>query len=292
MGRNVMSGPQYVWPPDAPDREYPSVTTILSEVAKPAIPYWAAKKVAEFAIDNLEAWASYPSAALLVDLFTKQIDSDADRFDIDLLALPDIMDGVIRDIRENALDRDSALDLLKRAPWRERDRAGNVGRAVHEAIERDDDDWVEGDLGGYVQGARRWMADHGHSMLAAEVTVFNETFAYAGTFDGIVEETDGAMALVDWKTGKGLWPDSALQMVAYLRAEWRAELVRGKWVSRPMPEVSHGWLVHLRKDGSYEARKIEPTTRLWRAFVGARSLKAWGDSGGRKQFWTAIQEPK
>ena len=301
LARSPRKGRVYVWPPDSPDREYPSVTTILSEVAKPAIPYWAAKQVAEFAIDNVDSWHKCELNPSLVatDILADLIEGYGGSFEIGQMEDLDVFERYVsaalkrdgRRAERSGLDRDSALDLLKRAPWRERDRAGNVGRAVHEAIENDDE-WVEGDLGGYVQAARSWLSDHSHELLQAEVTVFHDKYQYAGTFDGIIEQPDGLFALVDWKTGKGLWPDSALQMVAYLNAEWRAVQQDGKWVSKAMPEVGHGWLVHLRADGGYEAKRVDHSVRLWKAFVGARSLRAWGDSGERKQFWSEVQTPK
>ena len=73
-------------------QDYPSVTTILgATLPKPALAPWAAKKVAEYAIAHRGA-----VTALL-----------------------------------EAGDERAAIDLLKGAPWRDRDRAGEVGTAVH-----------------------------------------------------------------------------------------------------------------------------------------------------------------
>lgn len=55
----------YVWPPTG--ERFPSVTTILSVIDKPALKFWAAKKVAEYAVDNVNNWQSLDQAGA-VDL--------------------------------------------------------------------------------------------------------------------------------------------------------------------------------------------------------------------------------
>jgi hypothetical protein len=55
----------YLWPKTG--ERFPSVTTILSVINKPAIPRWAAKSVAEYAIKNHHVWSQLDGPAA-VDL--------------------------------------------------------------------------------------------------------------------------------------------------------------------------------------------------------------------------------
>src|SRR6266568_649913 len=55
----------YVWPNTG--ERFPSVTTILSVIDKPALKRWAAKMTAEYAVSNLHIWDQLDDAAA-VDL--------------------------------------------------------------------------------------------------------------------------------------------------------------------------------------------------------------------------------
>lgn len=174
------SGRRYVWPPKGPSElVVPSVTTILGQLSKPALTNWAAKEVATYAAENMDAWQNLPMS--------------------------------------------DAIDLLKRAPYRNMTKRQNIGSAVHAAIES----WQGGepvvedlDLLPYIAAAVSYLDEQTTEVLEQEATVFSRQYLYAGTLDAIATLKDGRTAVVDWKTGKAIYPEAALQLCAYANAEF------------------------------------------------------------------------
>ena len=78
----------------------------------------------------------------------------------------------------------------------------------------------------------------------AECTVFNRAHKYAGTADLIatVGAYGGARMLLDYKTGKNAWPETALQLAAYRFGEFIG-LPDGSEV--PVPETQGGGVLHV-----------------------------------------------
>jgi hypothetical protein len=229
------TGRRYVWPPntDKPELVVPSVTTILSQLSKPALTNWAAKSVAEYAVENVLHWEKLPAA--------------------------------------------DAVDLLKRAPYRNMTKKGDIGTAVHTAMESWNGTEVvleDLDLLPYVGAAVMFLQDEVSIVLHSEATIFNRTYAYAGTCDGIVALKDGRRAILDWKTGKAIYPEAALQLCAYANGEFIGDLSGDETT---MYEIDVGIVIHLPGDGSYTAREVELTPRLWRTFQALRTLQRWRD---------------
>lgn len=234
------TGRRYVWPPNTPDPELvvPSVTTILNNLNKPALPAWAAKKVAEFAHDHLSSWGDLP--------------------------------------------REAAIDLLKRSPYRDMSGKGDVGTAVHEAV----DNWIRANLDGtewelddidllpYVAGVHRFLSDHVHRVLHSEVTLFNRKYEYAGTADAICKLEDGRVAIVDWKTSKNVYPEHALQIVAYANSDFIGS-DDGQEID--FPPIDIGYVIHLAGDANYKAYPVELTARAFKTFCALRSVQLWMD---------------
>ena len=229
------TGRRYIWPPntDKPELVVPSVTTILGQLAKPALTNWAAKEVATYAVENILAWQDLPT--------------------------------------------DDALDLLKRAPYRNMTKKGDLGTAIHTAI----DTWIGGeptidnlDLLPYVGAAISFMDDHVEKVVHSEVTIFNRTYKYAGSTDCIVTLKDGRTAIVDWKSGKAVYPEVALQLSGYANGEF---IGHDDGTVADLPQIDVGIVVHLPGDGTYTSREIELTARLWRTFQALRSIQLWKD---------------
>lgn len=242
LARN-QSGRRYVWPPnsDKPELVVPSVTTILANLNKPALPNWAAKKVAEFAVENIPSWENLPP--------------------------------------------DDAIDLLKRAPYRDMRNRGDIGTAVHGAVDlwiahHIDTDVIEEvqiddvDLLPYVAGAVSYLNEHVHRVLHSEATVFNREYEYAGTVDAIVKLRSGPVCVVDWKTSNRIYPEHALQLVAYANTDFIGT-TDGEEVQ--FPPITHAHVVHLPGDGTYKAHPVQLTPRAFRTFVALRSIQKWRD---------------
>lgn len=232
------SGRRYVWPPGTPkpDLNVPSVTTILDQMSKKALQYWAAKEVATYAVTHIDSWEGLPE--------------------------------------------DDAIDLLKRSPYRKTKKKGDFGTAIHEIV----DSWMRVRLGDeppelddidhlpYVAGVVRYLNDHVHRVLRSEFTVFNETFQYAGTADALVKLKDGRIVVVDWKTSNSIWPEYALQLVAYMRGDFIGT-PEGQEVT--LPRIDGGHIVHLPGDSTYAAYEIENSDRIFRTFTALRTIQLW-----------------
>jgi len=170
-----------------------------------------------------------------------------------------------------------AIDLLKRAPYRNMTKRQNIGSAVHTAIES----WQGGepvvedlDLLPYVAAAVGFLDGHTTELLEQEATVFSRQYLYAGTLDAIVTLKDGRIAIVDWKTGKAIYPEAALQLCAYANAEF---VGTADGTEHPLPEIDLGIVVHLKDDGTYVAREVEFSTRMFKTFVALRTVQLWRD---------------
>jgi hypothetical protein len=65
-----------------------------------------------------------------------------------------------------------------------------------------------------------WLATSKAEILATEFQCWNLGIGYAGTADLLVRFPDQSIWLVDLKTGKGVYGEHALQLLAYLMAEF------------------------------------------------------------------------
>lgn len=190
----------------------PGVTTILGCLDKPAIPKWAAKQVAEYVADN---------------------------------------PGGIAELRY--LGRNAMVAALKEIPWQHRDDAGKRGNVLHdyaEALLRGQEIEVEDAHVGTMESALAFMADWEIEPLMIEAPIASREHSYAGTLDLIAkyrDPRDGStgVAIFDWKSGKALYPECALQMAAYAYAEFA--VVDGKEASIPACDAAFG--VQIREDG-------------------------------------------
>lgn len=160
----------------------PGVTTLLGKgLPKPALPYWSAKCVAEYVIDNpdgveqLRAMGRGPAVAALKGIPWEKRDEAAVRgTDVHKLA-EDVLHGREVDVPEHLL--------------------------------------------AHVEGYVRWIDDFAVEPVLTERQVANRKWWYAGTFDAIVRIGDEVL-LCDWKTSKGVYGSTALQCAAYRGAEF------------------------------------------------------------------------
>ncbi len=161
----------------------PGVTTLIGKgLPKPALPYWAARTVAEWVADN-----------------------------------PDITEDLKR-----MGGRGPAIAFLKEIPWQKRDEAAIRGTDVHALAERlvhGEEVEVPEHLSAHVQGYVDWLDQTGAEPLLTERAVASRQWQYAGTFD-LIARLDGAVWLLDLKTSSGVYGSMALQLAAYANAEF------------------------------------------------------------------------
>lgn len=192
-------------------RPVPGVTTIIGRgLPKPALPYWAAKLVAEAAADEAETMAD-----------------------------------TIR-----IMGRETVVKRLKRAPWRVRDDAAVRGTRVHAlaealvagggAVE------VPAHLAGYVEGYARLLDELDLEPACTEARLANRGHWYAGTAD-LIAVIDGVTWLLDLKTSNSIHGSYALQCAAYAHAE---VIAADDGTETPMPHIQRIGAIHLTTDGA------------------------------------------
>ena len=187
------------------------VTTILSGgIPKPALPRWAAKSVAEWVADNPEG---------LIQLQT--------------------------------MGRAPMVEALKNVPWQVRDEAAIRGTDVHALAEKlinGEEIQVPDHLVKHVNGLASLLDDFHITPILTEVSVGNRKLWYAGRLDTIsVMGSDNW--LLDFKTSKGVYGETALQTAAYARAEFYVE--DDKWDEElKLPAIQRIGVIHITEDGS------------------------------------------
>jgi hypothetical protein len=214
-------------------RPYPSVTAIIKGgVPAPFLVQWAAKAAAEYAVAHLDRLALLPAG--------------------------------------------QAVQEVKRAPWDHRDHAASLGDLVHAAVEAHATGRPRPQLppqaGPYLAAFEQFLADHRPVFVASEQTVYSRRYGYAGTLDAICElPARGGLVLLDVKTGKGIYPEVALQLAAYAHAEF---IGRPDGTEQPIPAIAAGAVLHLRP-GGHELVDVPIGQAVLEAFLAALAVFRW-----------------
>jgi len=246
-------------------KKYPSVTTILSVIGKPALIQWAASVEREMVLEA--------SAALYIDAPENP--------------------KLKRETWTSTL-----LDRLgkERASKKLMEKAGDIGSQVHHYIE-----WLmRGSLGQEVgpepvllPAAKiaflawdEWRGLVKLQPIAIEQTIWSDEYGYAGTMDlaTLVEgpitakdyftgesktiDCENALAVMDWKSGKRIYPEAFLQNAAYRHAF--REMGHGD------PQL--GLILRLPKteqDPNFEAMWCPDEAESMENFLHAKRLWEW-----------------
>lgn len=257
--RNGRGGRYYVWRSEDGEQtdRYYSVTTIIDNgIPKPALMGWAVKMTALYAIQNL-------------DILRAHIAKDLDEAG----KLPPFSEKDGKPTSEGALE---AYKLLWNSRYTSKERAAQLGSRIHEAIEsyvldRPAPQWSD-DVAPYLENAVRFLTDFGVLVEMTEASVFNRTQKYAGTLD-MIATINGQRWLIDFKTGSGVYPETALQMSAYAHAEFIGKPDR---TEHPMPEIDRAAIVHLRADG-YRFIPVRIDEEVFSHFLYAREVFRWSE---------------
>lgn len=248
------------------------VTTILSQGSTKGdvLALWAANLVAETAFNNL----------------------------------PALVTASLRPER-----RTEMYDWLRRAPLRKKDERADIGSAVHRIIEAHvlgqplPAELVEDpEMAPYLDNFLRFVEEWQVTFEASEMVVGNRTHGYAGTLDYLLRSpliaaelgVPANTALMgDTKTGgeldvKGVYPEAALQMSAYRKAEV-AWLRDGSTVA--MPEThSTGVVLHLRPEG-YRLIPVVCDDQVFAAFRIVQQAADWVSGLSKQVVGTALTLP-
>lgn len=113
------------------------------------------------------------------------------------------------------------LDRLTRARWEVSDAAKLNGTKVHgyaEAMVHGDPTEVPPEYLRAAEAVARLMDAYRIEPVAVERPVFHATHGWAGTPDLLAGMGGATLVLWDWKTGRGIYPEVALQLAAYAHA--------------------------------------------------------------------------
>jgi hypothetical protein len=210
--------------------QVPSVTTVIGVLDKPALVPWAAKMAAEYADKQ---WA------LLSEL--------------------------------SSMER---IELIKGAHKRRSATAADLGTAVHDAVDawctgRPMPRWEDG-VAEFMDQFVDFLEHRKPRFLMNEVTVWNRTVGYAGTFDWLAD-INGRVTLGDTKTGKGVYGEVALQLTALARAEF---ILHPDGREEALPAAELTGVLHLRPR-SWALIPVECGDETWEAFKAATCLQRW-----------------
>lgn len=172
---------------------------------------------------------------------------------------------------------DAAVEWLKRTPDYQRDTAADLGSRIHlmaEAIARDVEVEPSEEEVPYVEAYRRWQSVAKPEFVNVEFMVYSETYQYGGTADAVMRLA-GDLWLVDYKTSKGVYAETALQLTAYARADW-AGLPNDSRKFR-IPKVTRYGVLHIRPEGA-ELVEFDCGPDEWQAFRALRELRGWLDT--------------
>ena len=219
----------------------PGVTSVLNMLPKEFLKFWAAKLVAEVAVDQAPNWIGLA------------------------------MNG----------DREGAIDYLKRAPMRDTGKAAQRGTEAHDIFEKlslgEPLGRIAPDMAWAVQHYEEFLRTFEPEFLYLEGTVWNDTPPYAGSFDWIARIGDEVIIGDNKTTRSGVHAEVALQLNAYASAEF---LMTPDGERAAMPEIDGAAVLHVVPEGwklvpvAYEPELLMPIFNgLLRVFEWERDLK-------------------
>jgi hypothetical protein len=204
-------------------------------------------------------------------------------------------------MREDNATRAEIVKYLTDARWEKSSSAAFRGTELHRAAEAlNYGNELPADLDPvalpYVEQYAKYLDEWKPRILAAEAPVYNATYSYAGTLDAIVE-IDGIPLVQDVKTNDRLenddrakppYPDIALQLVAYARAELlgvspadqRKYNGRRYYVFDPeleyveVPKTEGGLALCVFPD-RYTLTPVRLDDEVWESFLAVREVARW-----------------
>ena len=176
---------------------FPSVTTVLGIINKPALVPWARNMALESVRETL------------YEHLDEAVESEW-------------VEGIIEQAR--------------RRPDQIRDQAADFGTQAHILIEQiiqGLEPEIPAEMEPVVQSFTTWRQDAGLDIQLTETMVYSGKYSYAGSMDAVAYRS-GQLVALDWKTSNGLYPEHLLQVAAYAKAleEMSGESVTEAWAVR------------------------------------------------------------
>lgn len=263
QARTTSRGRLYHWKGE----EFWSVTTLLKGLPAPALTEWKVTKTAEAGVMQRRQVDAI-LAGTRMERLTKRLPAGIVDTIREILGLrPPVLGprGGVKEpgddlyiVREDPDAITRAIQFLRNAPYAETGRKADIGTAVHAEVEA----YVLGKprpepplmVARYIAQFRAFLEVIQPRIVLAEANVYNRTEAYAGRLDLLAYIGEGLPGLeagaeplyvLDVKTGKGIYPETAYQLSAYARAEF-VGMPDGTEVT--MPRVDGAAALHLSED--------------------------------------------
>lgn len=184
---------------------------------------------------------------------------------------------------------EAAQRWLSSIPDYQRDTSADIGKRVHALA----DDYGRGvaiqpsaDEEPYLRAYLRFLAYVKPRITHSETMVLSIDSRFGGTFD-LGCEIDGAVTLLDIKTGNNVYAETALQLAGYAEAEFTATPDNPTQID--LPEWDRFGVVHLRPDDwTLIPFDITEDTRM--AFHAARELYTWVKEDAPTAIGYAVKE--
>lgn len=260
---SARGGRTYIWPPpgtlkpgDEPEFEVSSVTTLIGKgLPKPALMYWAAKSVAEEAVNNLDFLGSMVSAkgkdetiGWLKGSHRRYTNKKADMGTVAHMAIEAYLDG--RDMSDDQLNEELTERGVPLEMWKA--------------------------TKGFIAGAMEFFDQCEPEVLYQEATVYSRKYGYAGTADIIGRMrfggTESLPCIIDFKTGKGVYPEMGLQLSAYAKADFIGLTDGTELPLSEIGDIRHGVIVRLTATGGFEAVSFNLSDELHSVFLSVQGV--------------------
>jgi len=214
----------------------PGVTTVVGTLDKPALVGWAAEQTAAYGMTHLFSIAAKATS-------------------IEELA---------------SLDLGRIYEDMKKARFRTTKEAAVRGTRVHsfaEALVEGRDADVPEELAGPVNAVARFLDQWEIESTRKELVVAHGGHRYAGTADLYGTAPKLGSFLLDWKTGKRVYSETALQLAAYRFADLATDGTNDLEV----PATDAAYVAHITAD-AVELLPVHADERVWANFLYLLSL--------------------
>ncbi|QNO12688.1 exonuclease [Arthrobacter phage Snek] len=203
-------GARFYVNPDDGAIKVPGVTSIIGMLPKEFLRYWAAKEVAQTAVDSL----------------------------------PTVLQMILND------QSDAAVDFLKKSPDRNTRKAADTGTAAHDLFEKmalgQNVGRVHPDLEPFVRHFDEFLKVAQPEYHFMEETVWSDKHGYAGSFDAFASIGGERLWMDNKTTRSGIHEEVGIQLAAYRFAD---SIIRADGGRVPMPEADGGAVLHVRPEG-------------------------------------------
>lgn len=172
--------------------------------------------------------------------------------------------AILPDVPYPEIYLDEVADAAKKSSRRIKQEAANIGTEIHKAIEEGIQENAAHSTLDRVVATLAWIRDSRLSIRDVERRVYSCRHRCSGTLDAIAEDEEGKLVLLDWKTGKKVYPEFRLQTAAYVKF---LEEETGDKIDRRI-------IVRIPEIGPVEPHlyPLETLRHDWASFIAARNL--------------------